>query len=162
MPKPAQILAHEINFGYRVACVRCETFNGVELTGMRHLAGALHPCACPCVCPASPGVPGLHAHMTSWHCRGQPLHACASCVHDQLLSSLAQIPKHGPRAELVDGCTSQFLHFGLEGGRSVVLDRRAATEDGPKILAQHQIAWDRSAELRSDSRGVPAALGGGG
>lgn len=51
-------------------------------------------------------------------------------------------------AELVDTCCEQYFHFGLEGGRSVVMDRMAAGEHGPQILQQHAIAFDRSPDLR--------------
>ena len=34
-----QVLAHEINHGYKYTVVPCETFNGVETKNLRHLAG---------------------------------------------------------------------------------------------------------------------------
>lgn len=40
------------------------------------------------------------------------------------------------------------MRFGLEGGKSVILDRVQATTDGPIILKQHAITFDRSADLR--------------
>jgi len=83
-----QVLAHEINQGYRVNVVPCEAFNGVELHNLRHLAA------------------------------------------------------------LVDACTAPFLNFGLEGGRLVTLERSAAAEHGPSILAVNAIAADRSEDLR--------------
>lgn len=92
-----QILSHEINFGYRVSCMRCETFNGQKLVSLKHLT------------------------------------------------------------ELVDASTDKYLHFGLEGGRSVVLERSQAVATGPKILEQHAIAFDRSVELRNAQAAAAAA-----
>ena len=51
-------------------------------------------------------------------------------------------------AELVDNCTDKYMKFGLEGGKSVILDRLQANEDAPRILQQHAITFDRSADLR--------------
>ncbi len=51
-------------------------------------------------------------------------------------------------AELVDTCTDKYMKFGLEGGKSVILDRLQANEDAPRILQQHAITFDRSADLR--------------
>lgn len=55
-------------------------------------------------------------------------------------------------AELVDGCSDKYMKFGLEGGKSVILDRLQANEDAPRILQQHAITFDRSADLRCASR----------
>ncbi|CAL5219318.1 g1127 [Coccomyxa viridis] len=84
-----QVLAAEINFGYKFQTVRCEAFNGQEV---RNLATF---------------------------------------------------------AELVDGCTDKYMKFGLEGGKLVILDRLQANEDAPRILQQHAITFDRSADLRA-------------
>ena len=54
-------------------------------------------------------------------------------------------------AELVDGCTDKYMKFGLEGGKLVILDRLQANEDAPRILQQHAITFDRSADLRCPS-----------
>lgn len=51
-------------------------------------------------------------------------------------------------AELVDGCGDKYMKFGLEGGKLVILDRLQANEDAPRILQQHAITFDRSADLR--------------
>ena len=40
------------------------------------------------------------------------------------------------------------MRFGLEGGKSVILDRVQATTDAPIILKQHAITFDRSADLQ--------------
>lgn len=40
------------------------------------------------------------------------------------------------------------MRFGLEGGKSVILDRVQATTDTPIILKQHAITFDRSADLQ--------------
>ena len=40
------------------------------------------------------------------------------------------------------------MRFGLEGGKSVILDRVQATTDGPIILKQHAITFDRSSDLQ--------------
>ena len=51
-------------------------------------------------------------------------------------------------AELVDGCTDKYMKFGLEGGKLVILERVQAIADAPRILQQHAIPFDRSADLR--------------
>lgn len=48
----------------------------------------------------------------------------------------------------VDGCTARYMKFGMEGGKSIILDREQARQDGPTILQQHAIAFDRSPDLR--------------
>ncbi|KAL3146345.1 hypothetical protein ABBQ32_003036 [Trebouxia sp. C0010 RCD-2024] len=83
-----QILAAEINFGYKFQTVKCEQFNGQELHNLKQLA------------------------------------------------------------EAVDTCKEKYMRFGLEGGKSVILDRVQATTDGPIILKQHAITFDRSADLQ--------------
>lgn len=40
------------------------------------------------------------------------------------------------------------MKFGLEGGKSIILDRAQAVKEGPRILEQHAITFDRSADLR--------------
>lgn len=40
------------------------------------------------------------------------------------------------------------MRFGLEGGKSVILDRVQANTDTPIILKQHAITFDRSADLQ--------------
>lgn len=45
-------------------------------------------------------------------------------------------------------CREKYMRFGLEGGKSVILDRVQATTDGPIILKQHAITFDRSADLQ--------------
>ena len=40
------------------------------------------------------------------------------------------------------------MRFGLEGGKSVILDCVQATTDTPVILKQHAITFDRSADLQ--------------
>lgn len=39
-----QVLAHEINHGYRYAVVPCETFNGQAIRNLRHLADMVDAC----------------------------------------------------------------------------------------------------------------------
>lgn len=51
-------------------------------------------------------------------------------------------------AEMVDSCTDKYMKFGLEGGKLVILDRLQANEDALRILQQHAITFDRSADLR--------------
>ncbi len=51
-------------------------------------------------------------------------------------------------AELVDSCTDKYMKFGLEGGKLVILERVQAIADAPRILQQHAIPFDRSADLR--------------
>lgn len=46
-------------------------------------------------------------------------------------------------ADLVDGCTEQFLNFGLDGGRLITLERAEAAVHGPQILLTNAIAVDR-------------------
>ncbi len=45
-------------------------------------------------------------------------------------------------------CRGESMRFGLEGGRIVILDRELAISEGPQILKQHAITFDRSADLR--------------
>lgn len=53
------------------------------------------------------------------------------------------------------------MRFGLEGGKSVILDRAQATTDGPIILKQHAITSDRSPDLqRATNNNVTAAQPG--
>ena len=42
----------------------------------------------------------------------------------------------------------KYMRFGLEGGKSVILDRVQANTDTPIILKQHAITFDRSADLQ--------------
>ncbi len=42
----------------------------------------------------------------------------------------------------------KYMRFGLEGGKSVILDRVQANKDTPIILKQHAITFDRSADLQ--------------
>jgi hypothetical protein len=51
-------------------------------------------------------------------------------------------------AEMVDSCTDKYMKFGLEGGKLVILDRLQANADALRILQQHAITFDRSADLR--------------
>ncbi|KAK9810951.1 hypothetical protein WJX73_000637 [Symbiochloris irregularis] len=83
-----QILAAEINFGYKFQTVQCLSFNGEDLPHLRSLAQA------------------------------------------------------------VDSCEDKYMKFGLEGGKSIILDRAQAVREGPRILEQHAITFDRSADLR--------------
>lgn len=84
-----QVLAAEINFGYKFQTVRMMEFNGVAVQNLRHVA------------------------------------------------------------ELVDTTAERHMKFGLEGGKFVVFDSAEAREAGPKILEQHAITYDRSADLRA-------------
>lgn len=40
------------------------------------------------------------------------------------------------------------MNFLLEGGKQIVLDTEQARRDGPTVLQQHGIAFDRSVDLR--------------
>ncbi|MEW5310963.1 MAG: hypothetical protein WDW38_002714 [Sanguina aurantia] len=82
-----QVLAHELNHGYKYSVTPALTFNGTPLRNLRHLA------------------------------------------------------------DLVDGCTEQFLNFGLDGGRLITLERAEAAVHGPQILLTNAIAVDRSPDL---------------
>jgi len=82
-----QVLAHEINHGYKYSVTVCESFNGVKLTNLKHLT------------------------------------------------------------QLVDSCPSDFLNFGLEGGRLITLSRDEAVKHGPSILAVNAVPSDRSDDL---------------
>lgn len=46
-------------------------------------------------------------------------------------------------------CSDKYMRFGLEGGKSIILDRAQAQREGARILEQHAITFDRSADLRS-------------
>ena len=55
------------------------------------------------------------------------------------------------------------MEFALEGGKKIVLDAEQARRDGPTVLRQHGIVFDRSADLRALTNktlmadGVPGA-----
>lgn len=46
----------------------------------------------------------------------------------------------------------RYLIFGLEGGKSVILDREQTISEGPNILSDHAIAFDRSPDIPQPSR----------
>lgn len=48
----------------------------------------------------------------------------------------------------VDACNEKYMNFGLEGGKKIVLDAEQARRDGPTVLRQHGIVFDRSVDLR--------------
>eukprot|EP00210_Caulerpa_lentillifera_P005347 g5110.t1 len=50
-------------------------------------------------------------------------------------------------AKLVDECTDQYLEFGLETGKFIILDRELTMSEGFKILKDHAIATDRSSDI---------------
>lgn len=52
-------------------------------------------------------------------------------------------------------CRDKYMRFGLEGGKSIILDRAQAVREGPRILEQHAITYDRSADLRCVSSHRP-------
>lgn len=57
------------------------------------------------------------------------------------------------------------MNFLLEGGKQIVLDTEQARRDGPTVLQQHGIVFDRSVDLRPPTNpDQPAVevLGGGG
>eukprot|EP00884_Botryococcus_braunii_P011067 jgi/Botrbrau1/19962/Bobra.0059s0078.1 len=84
-----QVLAAELNFGYKFQCIQCMQFNDVDIRNLKHLT------------------------------------------------------------ELVDSCTGDSMRFGLEGGKIVILNRELAISEGPQILKQHAITFDRSTDLMS-------------
>ena len=50
------------------------------------------------------------------------------------------------------------MTFGLEGGKTIVLEAEQARRDGPTVLRQHGIVFDRSVDLRHETaRAVEAA-----
>ena len=53
------------------------------------------------------------------------------------------VPLSHALSDLVDASQTQYLNFGLEGGRLITLDRKEAEEQGPNILRVHAIASDR-------------------
>lgn len=81
----------------------------------------------------------------------KPLHAHAqnrACCHFAVLGTKAKLML---AAQLMTGLfdnREKYMRFGLEGGKSVILDRVQATTDGPIILKQHAITFDRSADLQ--------------
>lgn len=48
----------------------------------------------------------------------------------------------------VDACKEKYMNFVLEGGKKIVLDAEQARRDGPTVLRQHGIVFDRSVDLR--------------
>eukprot|EP00891_Asterochloris_glomerata_P000822 jgi/Astpho2/822/e_gw1.00016.51.1_t len=94
-----QILAAEINFGYKFQCVRCEAFNGIELHSLEQLAREVD-----------------------------------SCTQYQVMQA----------------------SLGAEPASTVALQAR---QDGPNILEQHAITYDRSADLRAATSAVRMAAG---
>ncbi|KAK9868621.1 hypothetical protein WJX84_008840, partial [Apatococcus fuscideae] len=77
-----QVLAAEINFGYRFSNIRCLSVNGTDINNLAELA------------------------------------------------------------KLVDACSEEYLHFGLEGGCMLSLEASAAKRESPNILETHAIAMD--------------------
>lgn len=96
-----QILAAEINFGYKFQTIQCMSFNGTD----------------------APNLPAL--------------------------------------AQQVDACSDKYMRFGLEGGKSIILDRAHAQREGPRILEQHAITFDRSADLREATHKMAVAQNAG-
>lgn len=43
---------------------------------------------------------------------------------------------------------ARYLIFELESGKSIILDREQAIRDGPKILKDHAITFDRSMDIQ--------------
>ena len=71
-------------------------------------------------------------------------HLCLSCLCDAVVPLWKDILVClGIYGEL-----SRYMKFCLEGGKLVVFDRADAQAAGPKILEQHAITFDRSADLR--------------
>ena len=57
-----QILAAEINFGYRFQTVQCMTFNGSKIQNLSHMATMVDSCPCgPSLC----SLTLLHAQPTA-------------------------------------------------------------------------------------------------
>lgn len=46
-------------------------------------------------------------------------------------------------AKLVDQCIDEYLEFGLESGKFIILGREQTAAEGFKILKDHAIATDR-------------------
>ena len=42
---------------------------------------------------------------------------------------------------------ARYLIFGLESGKSVILEREQTISEGPNILKDHAIAFDRSSDI---------------
>ena len=66
------------------------------------------------------------------------------CACTYIVDSINHLSKHA-----LCWCREKYMRFGLEGGKSVILDRVQATTDGPIILKQHAITFDRSADLQN-------------
>ena len=61
-----QILAAEINFGYRFQTVRCETLNGTELKNLTQMATLVDSCQCvPCCCTAVSSLQAIAAMLAA-------------------------------------------------------------------------------------------------
>jgi PDZ domain len=72
-------------------------------------------------------------------------------------SCRAHPPRRGAQA---DGCTEKYMRFGMEDGRSIIMEREQVVADTPTILLQHAIAFDRSVDLRSEAAVVERPPGG--
>ena len=54
------------------------------------------------------------------------------------------------------------MTFELEGGKKIVLDAEQARRDGPTVLRQHGIVFDRSQDLRDAMQTAHTAEGAAG
>ena len=76
----------------------------------------------------------------------------AMCADNSKLDTILH-----PKQAWVRCCREKYMRFGLEGGKSVILDRSQATTDGPIILKQHAITCDRSADLQKATNNICVA-----
>ena len=139
-----QILAAEINFGYRFQTVQCLTFNGAQIQNLSHMATMVDGCPC-ALRPAMPcpdGISSVHTHIHTASlaaCVGRA-EACRSRACTWLQSNLSTIRGHKQGARR-RWCRDRFMRFELEGGKSIILNRLAAqrgrfTHPGP---ARHHL-----------------------
>ncbi len=76
-----------------------------------------------------------------------PCVLCCTAFTVQITVALLHIPCTKIAQHTVPG-REKYMRFGLEGGKSVILDRVQANTDTPIILKQHAITFDRSADLQ--------------
>ena len=151
-----QILAAEINFGYRFQTVQCKALNGAEVQNLSQLATQVDGCQCAAFPPAALVCIGWLTGRLGLlrFCGGSNALRPAGSTQQGCIASLLCVPiapgsrpcPGGP------GCRDKYMRFELEGGKCIILNRVAAQRDAPRILAQHAITFDRSADLRCLAR----------
>ena len=103
-----QVLAAEINFGYKFQTVRTFLF---------HPCQVLLPGRVACMHACTPSTSGQAVALTLCGAYWAAAQARCETFNGTELRNLAQL------AALVDKCEETYMRFGLEGGKWVILDR---------------------------------------